>query len=77
MTSARCASSSHVNTVFGPVSALNSRIFPEVNTEKECNKAGVITSQYLIMTLMLRITVNWPGVLQAPESFPVSHPTTI
>lgn len=76
MTSARGASSSHVNTVFAPVSALNSRIFSEVSTEKDCNKAGILTLQYL-MTLMLMITINWPGVLQAPESFPVSHPTTI
>ena len=67
MTSTRCGSSSHVNTIFGPGSALNYKVFPELSTKKECcDKAGAITtSQYSIVTLMF-ITVNGPGVPQAP-----------
>lgn len=42
MTLAAYTSSSHVNTVFRPVSALNYRIFPEVNT-----KRNVVTKQVL------------------------------
>lgn len=76
MTLGRCASSSYVNTVFGPVSALNYRIFPEVSTKKECcNKAGVVTtSQSLTMILMLMIIVSWLEFPKAQKASPSLNP---
>ena len=53
MTSARYVSSSHVNTVFGPVSALNYRIFPRSTPKRDViiKRVEITTSYYSIMIL--------------------------